>query len=135
MSIYGLYSGDDGKSHLVELQVVGSGPSLSELLPSQGWRVVESEPGHSQSRHPTPVIGMTIMLGGSMEIGVGGGNLRHISLVPGDMLIFLDTKGEGHSTALTGPDHLRMVGVSFAATDWPVISQHFSGFPADLSVS
>ncbi len=132
MSIYGLYSGTDGQSHLVELEIVGSGPPLNELLPSQGWRPFQSDPGHVQARHPTPVAGMTVMLGGCMEIGVGGGSLRSVALRPGDMLLVLDTRGEGHSTAIKGPDRLQVAGMSFSARDWSAIARHFSGWPDNL---
>ena len=132
MSIYGLYSGADDHSHLVELQIVGSGPALNELLPCQGWRPFQADAGHMQARHPTPVAGMTVMLGGCMEIGVGGGSLHSVALIPGDMLLVLDTRGEGHSTAIKGPDRLRVAGVSFSAGDWPAIARHFSGWPGNL---
>jgi hypothetical protein len=132
MSIYALYSGTDGQSHLAELQIVGSGPPLNDLLPCGGWRPFQCDSGHVQGRHPTPVAGMTIMLSGCMEIGVGGGSLRHVALVPGDMLMVLDTRGEGHSTATTGPERLQVAGVSFAASDWPSIRKHFSGWPDNL---
>jgi hypothetical protein len=75
---------------------------------------------------------MNVMLGGCMEIGVGGGALRRIALRPGDMLLVLDTQGAGHSTDITGPDWLRTAGVSFAASDWPAIRNAFAGWPADL---
>jgi hypothetical protein len=132
MSIYGLYSGTDGQSHLVELAIVGRGPPLNELLPCQGWRPFQSDPGHVQARHPTPVAGMTVMLGGCMEIGVGGGSLHSVALRPGDMLLVLDTRGEGHSTAIKGPERLQVAGVSFSAGDWPAIARHFSGWPDNL---
>ena len=132
MSIYGLYSGDDGQSHLVELQMSGSGPPMNELLPCTGWRPFQSESGRSQSRHPTPMIGMTIMLGGCMKISVGGGKLREVALLKGDTLLVLDTHGEGHATAITGPDDLRIVGLGFEKTDWPTIQEHFSGWPDNL---
>ncbi len=132
MSIYGLYSGTDGQSHLVQLEIVGSGPPLMELLPCQGWRPFQSDPGAVQARHPTPVTGMTVMLSGCMEIDVGGGSLPNVALIPGDMLLVLDTRGEGHSTAIKGPDRLRVAGVSFSAGDWPAIARHFSGWPDNL---
>jgi hypothetical protein len=119
---------------LIELQIVGSGVGLTELLPTYGWRVLQTDPGHSQPRHPTPVLGATIILGGRMDIGVGGGELKKVALLPGDMLMFLDAHGEGHSTAIVGPDPLRMFGVSFTAADWPVVREHFSGWPDDLQV-
>jgi hypothetical protein len=132
MSIFGLYSGNDGQSHLVELQIVGSGPPLKEPLPCQGWRPFQCDPGVTQASHPTPVAGMTVMLSGCMEISVGGGALRHVALRPGDMLMVLDTRGAGHATAITGPDKLRVAGVTFAPADWPVIRAHFSGWPDNL---
>lgn len=82
--------------------------------------------------HPTPVAGMTVMLGGCMDIGVGGGGLRSISLTAGDMLLVLDTRGAGHSTHIKGPDWLRVAGVSFTSADWRVIRQHFTGWPDNL---
>jgi hypothetical protein len=132
MSIFGLYSGNDGQSHLVELEIAGSGPPLNEPLPCQGWRPFQCDPGPVQAQHPTPVAGMTIMLGGCMEIGVGGGDLRSVSLLPGDMLLVLDTRGAGHSTAIKGPDRLRVAGVTFASADWPTIRTHFSVWPDNL---
>ena len=80
------------------------------------------------------MIGITIMLGGCMQIGVGGGELQQVSLVPGDMLLVLDTRGEGHSTAIRGPDKLIVVGVSFSPNDWPRIRGYFSGWPDNLLI-
>ena len=132
VSIYGLYSGNDGQSHLVALQIVGQGPPLQSPLPCLGWRPFQCAPGHRQGRHPTPVAGVTFMLGGCMEIGVGGGLLQRIALQPGDLLLVLDTRGEGHSTDITGTDWLRTTGVSFAPTDWPAIRDAFQGWPDNL---
>ena len=132
MSIYGLYSGIDGQSHLVELGIVGSGPALDKLLPCHGWRPFQSDRVQVQARHPTPVAGMTVMLDGCMEIGVGGGSIHSVALRPGDMLLVLDTRGKGHSTSIRGPEPLRVAGVSFSAEDWPTIARHFSGWPDDL---
>jgi hypothetical protein len=132
VSIYGLYSGNDGQSHLAELQIAGQGPPLQSLLPCTGWRPFQCEPGHRQDRHPTPLAGMTFMLGGCMTIGVGGGSLREVALRSGDMLLVLDTQGAGHSTDIIGPDWLRTAGVSFALRDWPAVRDAFLGWPDNL---
>ncbi len=132
MAIYGLYSGDDGESHLVVLEIVGNGPPLDQPLPCTGWRPFQCPPGHSQERHPTPVSGMTMMLGGCMEIGVGGGTLQHVALIAGDALLVIDTHGAGHSTAITGSDPLRVAGVTFDSSQWPEIRRQFSGWPSNL---
>ena len=132
MSIIGLSAATDGRSHLVLLEIVGNGPALDALLPCSGWRPFQCDPGARQSLHPTPVAGMTIVLSGCMEIGVGGGALRDIALRAGDMLLVLDTTGEGHSTALTGNEKLRVAGVTFSAQDWPAIRDAFIGWPADM---
>lgn len=132
MSIIGLYSGDDGQSHLVELQMVGSGPPLNQPLPCQGWRPFQCAPGATSPLHPTPVAGVTFMLGGCMEIRVGGGERRHVKLQCGDMLVVIDTTGAGHATAITGEQDLVVAGVSFAPADWPRIRAAFSGWPANL---
>lgn len=132
MSIYGLYSGTDGQSHLIELKIVGSGPPLQQPLPCQGWRPFQCAPGIEQSHHPTPVAGMTIMLNGCMEISVNGGTLRHVALRRGDMLLVLDTRGAGHATAITGTEQLQVAGVTFASADWPAIRPHFSPWPDNV---
>ncbi len=129
MAIYGLYSGNDGLSHLTVLQMAKGGPPINQVLDCLGWRPFQCEPGHTQSRHPTPVIGMTILLGGCMEIGVGGGTLKHVSLRPGDALLVADTQGEGHSTKIVGPDALQVVGFSLNTSSWSDFRQYFSGWP------
>ena len=132
MSIYGLYSGTDGQSHLVELQIAGSGPPLLSPLPCTGWRPFQCDPGLQQLHHPTPVAGATVILGGCMEISVGGGSRQHVALRTGDMLLVLDTQGVGHATAITGKNRLMTTGVSFATHDWPVIQAAFTGWPDNL---
>lgn len=132
MSIIGLYSGDDGQSHLVELQIVGNGPPLDQPLPCGGWRPFQCAPGARSPLHPTPVAGVTFMLAGCMEISVGGGTRRHVALRCGDMLVVIDTRGAGHATAITGDEPLRVAGVSFAAGDWPRVRDAFTGWPANL---
>lgn len=132
MSIIGLYSGDDGQSHLVELELVGQGPPLDQPLPCSGWRPFQCNPGLSSPLHPTPVAGVTFMLGGCMEISVGGGARRHVRLTAGDMLVVLDTRGAGHATSITGEQPLRVAGVTFAPADWPRVRAAFSGWPPNL---
>ncbi len=132
MSIYGLYSGDDGLSYLAELDIIGNGPALDQPLPCSGWRPFQCEPGIEQDKHPTPVAGLTVVLNGCMEIGVGGGLLKNVKLEKGDMLVVLDTQGEGHSTKITGTDRFQVTGITFSGKDWPQIKQHFSGWPENL---
>ena len=132
MSIYALFAASDGKSRIAALQIVGSGPALDAPLPCAGWRPFQCDPGVVQSAHPTPLAGMTVILDGCMEIGVGGGDMRNVKMVKGDMLLVLDTRGEGHSTAITGQQRLRVTGVTFTARDWPAIRAAFSGWPDDL---
>jgi hypothetical protein len=132
MSIYGLFSGCDGESHLCPLQIAGQGPAMNQLLPCNGWRPFQHQVGVRQDFHPTPVSGMTLLMDGCMEIEVRGGTLHRIHLGKGDMLLVIDTRGAGHATAITGTEMLRGAGVSFGATDWPAVRDTFTGWPDGL---
>ncbi|MEZ5498992.1 MAG: hypothetical protein R3E77_06135 [Steroidobacteraceae bacterium] len=132
MSIYGVVTATDGATRICVLEIAHPPPSLAQLLPASGWRPFQCDPGVTQAAHNTPVAGLTMMLGGCMEISVTAGDLSRVALVAGDVLILLDTHGSGHATAITGTDALRTIGVAFAPKDWPSIRDAFTGWPNQL---
>jgi hypothetical protein len=102
-----LFAGDDGRSHLEELEVeleqrdfappaaplsVGAlGDAAGSFLPvagPAGW--------HGDVPHPTPRRQVFCVLAGRFRITVSGGASREFG--PGDLLLLEDTWGEGHMT-------------------------------------
>lgn len=129
MSIHGVFNAPDGETHLCELRIRGQGPSLDQLLSCDGWRPFQCEPGGRQAAHPTPVVGITVVLNGRMDISVAAGDLREIGVTPGDMLVLTDTIAPGHATSVVGPDMLRVFGVTIETEPWPILQAAFEGWP------
>ncbi len=99
MGIYRLYSGDDGHSHLEELQIAEH-PGLSEAVAVSTITFREWEAGHFIDWHPAPRRQYIISVSGNIEIGLGDGTTHTFN--PGDARLVEDTTGHGHTTRVTG---------------------------------
>ena len=75
MGIFRLYSGEDGESHMEELDLA-SHPALSALQGAKG------------------------VLSGEAEIGLGDGTIHRLG--PGDVNMAEDLTGHGHTTRVVG---------------------------------
>ena len=99
MGIYRLYSGNDGESHMVELDLA-SQPDLTKLHGAKGVVFRSSMPGHFTDWHTAPRRQYVITLSGEAEIGLGDGTVQHLG--PGDVNLAEDLTGHGHTTRVIG---------------------------------
>ena len=101
MGIFRMYTGDDGKSHIEELDL-SAHPELASPIPTQDIAFREWAPGHFIDWHPAPRRQYIISLSGIIEIGLEDGATHRF--VPGDARLVEDTTGKGHTTLVPGDD-------------------------------
>ena len=104
-----VYSGDDGKSHIEEVELplqpfVDTEGAYGEGTPLQDagitFRVAPA--GYVLEWHCAPRRQYTITLAGQAEIEVGDGTVRRVG--PGGVLLAEDLTGEGHITRVVGDE-------------------------------
>jgi hypothetical protein len=100
-----IYTGDDGRSHFVDVDVPLSPArygQISEVIPSPGIQLRETPVGGSLDFHPAPRRQFVVNLSGLVEIECGDGSKRRLGA--GDILLADDTTGQGHITRdIEGP--------------------------------
>ena len=94
-----LYTGDDGKSHVEEIDPT-THPAWTALHEAKGIVFRSSPPGRFSDWHIAPRRQYIITLSGQGEIGLEDGT-THI-LGPGDVNLAEDTTGKGHTTRVIG---------------------------------
>ncbi len=103
--IHCMYSGRDGQSHFCDAPLALKADSVGRLgtglLGAKAWMYAESTQERFVDWHTSGQGGVTVMLGGWMELELGSGEKRR--LVAGDVLLALDTTGQGHRSTM-GPD-------------------------------
>ena len=99
MSIYRLYTGQDGHSHIEKLDPAKSS-ELASLMPAKGIMFRESPANNFADWHPAPRRQYVIILSGQLEIGLSDGSLHRFG--PGDARLVEDTTGQGHTTKTPG---------------------------------
>ncbi len=99
MGIFRLYSGDDGESHIEELDLA-SQPDLTTLHNAKGVVFRSSEPGYFSDWHTAPRRQYVITLSGEAEIGLRDGTIHRLG--PGDVNLAEDLTGNGHTTRVVG---------------------------------
>jgi quercetin dioxygenase-like cupin family protein len=107
MKIIRVYYGDDGQTHFedVELEthrVEGPGFSRTEVLAAGETNFAIQPPGYFADWHPAPSRRYVTIVSGSAEIGVSDGETR--SAVPGDVILFEDVTGPGHTMRVLGDE-------------------------------
>jgi hypothetical protein len=90
-----LYTGQDGKSHIEELDLAQH-PELGELMKAEGVLFRSAPPGHLLDWHPAPRRQFVITLSGEVEIGLEDGSLHRFG--PGHVNLAEDLTGKGHTT-------------------------------------
>jgi hypothetical protein len=130
-TIYCIYSGRDGRSHFSDaalaLKADAIGNLSTGLLGAKGWMYAESPAGRFVDWHTAGPGGVSVMLDGWMELETGGGEKRR--LVAGDLLLALDTSGQGHRSTL-GPN-TRGLSLMFDAPAQAVMQSLFGRDLAD----
>jgi len=99
MAIYRMYTGDDGKSHIEELDLA-SNVEMTSLQAAKGIIFSEAPSGHFINWHPAPRRQYIIQLSGQVEIGLADGTT--VRYQPGDTRLVEDTTGQGHTTRVVG---------------------------------
>ena len=101
MPIVRMYSGDDGQTHVEEMDVELN-PDLTALQAAEGIVFRKSEPGHFTDWHHAPRRQWVITLSGEVEIGLGDGSVRRYG--PGHATLAEDLTGQGHTTRVVGSE-------------------------------
>ena len=107
-SIWRVYSGSDGKSHIEKVALdmkpfVDVEGAYGEAAPTQastGITFRVSPPGYVLNWHCAPRRQYSISLSGTAEIEVGDGTVARIG--PGDVVLAEDLTGQGHVTRVVG---------------------------------
>ena len=115
MTVQELYSGEDGASHLrdvnldltaVEFVADTAKMGISDPLPIEEFALSTMPADWVGDWHPAPRRVLWLILEGEMEIEIGGGVTRRFG--PGDILLAGDTSGRGHRTRTLTPVRLAL---------------------------
>ncbi len=101
MPIARMYTGDDGQSHMEEIDLE-SHPELTTLTSAEGVVFRRSESGTFIDWHHAPRRQWVITLSGAVEIGLGDGTVHRFG--PGQAMLAEDLAGQGHTTRAVGPE-------------------------------
>ena len=96
-----LYSGDDGQSHVEEMDLE-SHPDLTALQATEGIVFRMFQPGHFTDWHHAPRRQWVITLSGEVEIGLGDGSVHRYGA--GHATLAEDLTGQGHTTRAVGTE-------------------------------
>ena len=101
MGIFRLYAGDDGESHMEELDLA-SHPELKARFPvPKAWCSVQCHLASLSDWHTAPRRQYIITLSGEAEIGLEDGTIHRLKN-PGDVHMAEDLTGHGHTTRVVG---------------------------------
>ncbi|MFC2045344.1 hypothetical protein ACFLUH_01530 [Chloroflexota bacterium] len=95
MAFYRMYTGDDEKSHIEELNLA-TNTEMKSLQAAKGIIFSETPSGNFIDWHPAPRRQYIIQLSGQVEIGLPDGTT--VRYYPGDTRLVEDTTGQGHTT-------------------------------------
>ena len=101
MKITRLYTGDDGETHIEELDLA-SHPELTSPLAATSVTFSSSEPGDFRDWHPGPRRQFVITLSGEAEIGLGDGSFHRFR--PGHVTLVEDLTGRGHTRRIVSDE-------------------------------
>ena len=99
MGMIRLYTGQDGHTHIEELDLA-SHPALTSLQDAKGIVFRKAEPGRFSDWHNAPRRQFVINLEGEVEIGLGDGTVHRFG--PGHVTLAEDLTGKGHTTRVVG---------------------------------
>jgi hypothetical protein len=94
MSIYRVFAGSDGESHMEELRLEEH-PALGALTNIHEVRVQQFDGTRQMDFHPLPERRLIVHLSGEVEIGTSDG-ARHVFRA-GDIRLMEDVTGRGHT--------------------------------------
>jgi quercetin dioxygenase-like cupin family protein len=99
LGITRLYSGDDGQTHIEELDFAAH-PEFTSLLATKGIVFRTTQPGHFSDWHTAPRRQFVITLEGEVEIGLADGSVHRFGA--GHVNLAEDLTGKGHTTRVVG---------------------------------
>ena len=99
MSIHRLYTGDDGESHMEEIDLADH-PDLTRLQAATGIVFRSYPPDYFSDFHTAPRRQYVINIAGENEIELGDGTVYRFG--PGHVLLADDLTGRGHITRVAG---------------------------------
>lgn len=99
MAIYRMYTGDDGKSHIENLDLA-SNVEMTSLQAAKGIIFSETPSGDFINWHQAPRRQYIIQLSGQVEVGFADGTF--VRFKRGDARLVEDTTGQGHTTRVVG---------------------------------
>jgi len=94
-----LYSGDDGESHMEELDLADH-PELANLRGASGIAFKSYPPDYFSDFHVAPRRQYVINVAGENEIELGDGTVFRFG--PGHVMLAEDLTGRGHITRVVG---------------------------------
>ncbi|MBC8281836.1 MAG: hypothetical protein H8E48_13710 [Chloroflexi bacterium] len=101
MGIYRIYTNDDEKTQIEELDLA-SHPELTSETNTQDISFREWAPGHFIDWHPAPRRQYIVSLSGIVDVGLEDGSTHRF--VAGDARLVEDTTGKGHTTLVPGDE-------------------------------
>ena len=109
-NIFRVYTGNDGQSHLEEmnlplepfLDTEGAYGEGTPLEPAAGITFRVAEPGYFLDWHNAPRRQYVVTLSGESEVELGDGT--KIRLYPGHILLAEDITGQGHISRAVGSE-------------------------------
>ena len=95
-----LYTGEDGQSHLEELDLDKRPIEWEEVQKASGVVFRKQDAGYFSDWHCAPRRQYIVTLTGGVEIGTGDGAVTRFG--PGDVMLADDLTGQGHTTRVVG---------------------------------
>ena len=108
MQVVRIYTGDDGESHVEEIDLPYEKVEAAERTAVENAENIHFrryQPGNFLDWHTAPRRQYVITLEGQVEVGLGDGTKRVFGA--GDVLLADDLTGRGHTTAVYG-DQVRV---------------------------
>lgn len=99
MSITRLYTGDDGHTHIEEMEL-DAHPEMTTLQSTTGIVFRSVDAGYFSDWHCAPRRQYVVTISGEVEIGLGDGSLHRFG--PGHVTLAEDLTGHGHTTRAVG---------------------------------
>ena len=109
LSCVRIYADATGTSHFEDSELAMSSADFAPPAPpmqvsqfeeATRYGFVRAPSGWFGDWHPAPRRQLAFILGGEIEVGVAGGEVRRF--VPGSMVLLEDTSGKGHTTRVVG---------------------------------
>ncbi|MCG6901724.1 MAG: cupin domain-containing protein [Rhodobacter sp.] len=106
-----LFVGDDGESHIGEIEaqfsLVDYAPpapalELADPVPASRHIMVRFPAGWDSGLHPSPQRQLFVVLSGQIEGAASDGFVMRLG--PGDVLLMEDTSGKGHTARVVGDE-------------------------------